>query len=188
MQKELQEKSGQVKELNKTKAEVEKLKREKEEMREQVSLEKEKEFSEKIKNEKQKIRKQVDEENEMKFQEFEKQLADQKKLIEEMKRKAEQGSMQLQGEVQELAIEEWLKTNFPFDTIIEVKKGARGADCRHIINSRAKIAVRFIMKVREQRILEKAGLKSLRMIFVNMVQTLEYLLLMLCHQAWKEWD
>src|SRR5207248_1968072 len=79
-----------------------------------------------------------DAENEMKFQEFEKQLTDQKKLIEEMKRKAEQGSMQLQGEVQELAIEEWLRTNFPFDTIIEIKKGARGADCRHIINSRAK--------------------------------------------------
>src|SRR5204863_9851978 len=120
LQKELNEKSVQVKELNKTRAEIEKLKREKDEMREQISLEKEKEFSENMKNEKEKIRKQADEENAMKFQEFEKQLADQKKLIEEMKRKAEQGSMQLQGEVQELAIEEWLKTNFPFDTIMEI--------------------------------------------------------------------
>jgi hypothetical protein len=138
LQKELQEKSGQVKELNKTKAEVEKLKREKEEMREQVTLEKEKEFSDKIKNEKLKIRKQVDEENEMKFKEYEKQLADQKELTEEMKRKMEQSSMQRQGEVQELAIEEWLRANFPTDTIIEVKKGVRGGDCRHIVNSRGK--------------------------------------------------
>jgi len=138
LQNELQEKSGQVKELNKTKAEIEKLKREKEEMRDQVSLEKEKEYSEKIKNEKQKIRKQVDEENSMKNKELQKQLEDQKELAEEMKRKVDQHSTQLQGEVQELAIEEWLKDNFPIDTIIEIKKGARGPDCRQIINTRVK--------------------------------------------------
>lgn len=138
LQNELQEKSGQVKELNKTKAEIEKLKREKEEMRDQVSLEKEKEYSEKIKNEKQKIRKQVDEENSMKIKELQKQLEDQKELAEEMKRKVDQHSTQLQGEVQELAIEEWLKDNFPIDTIIEIKKGARGPDCRQIINTRVK--------------------------------------------------
>jgi len=46
-----------------------------------------------------------------------------------MKRKAEQGSMQLQGEVQELALEELLRANFPFDLIAEVGKGVRGADC-----------------------------------------------------------
>ncbi|MBI1781773.1 MAG: DUF2130 domain-containing protein [Sphingobacteriales bacterium] len=61
--------------------------------------------------------------------ELQKQLEDQKKLIEEMKRKAEQGSMQLQGEVQELALEELLKSAFPFDIINEVGKGVRGADC-----------------------------------------------------------
>jgi hypothetical protein len=67
---------------------------------------------------------------------LEKQLEDQKKLAvemerraEEMKRKAEQGSMQLQGEVQELALEELLRAAFPFDTISEVGKGMRGADC-----------------------------------------------------------
>jgi len=54
---------------------------------------------------------------------------DQKKLAEEMRRKAEQGSMQLQGEVQELALEELLRASFPFDEISEVGKGVRGADC-----------------------------------------------------------
>ena len=53
-----------------------------------------------------------------------------------MKRKQEQGSMQLQGEVQELAIEEWLATHFPLDTIEEIKKGARGGDCIQIVNTR----------------------------------------------------
>ena len=61
--------------------------------------------------------------------ELQKQIEDQKKLAAEMKRKMEQGSMQMQGEVQELAIEEWLRDHFPLDTIDEVKKGARGADC-----------------------------------------------------------
>ncbi len=54
---------------------------------------------------------------------------DQKKLADEMRRKAEQGSTQLQGEVQELALEEMLKASFPFDVISEVGKGIRGADC-----------------------------------------------------------
>lgn len=68
-------------------------------------------------------------EYQLRLKEMEKQLDDQKKLAEEMRRKAEQGSMQLQGEVQELALEEMLKTSFPFDLISEVGKGVRGADC-----------------------------------------------------------
>jgi hypothetical protein len=65
----------------------------------------------------------------LRVKELEKQLDDQKKLADEMRRKSEQGSMQLQGEVQELALEELLKAAFPFDIISEVGKGVRGADC-----------------------------------------------------------
>ncbi len=68
-------------------------------------------------------------EYQMRMRELEKQLEDQKKLADEMRRKAEQGSMQLQGEIQELALEELLRSNFPFDAISEVGKGIRGADC-----------------------------------------------------------
>ena len=50
-----------------------------------------------------------------------------------MRRKAEQGSMQLQGEVQELLLEEILRSTFPFDKIVPVGKGVRGADCIQII-------------------------------------------------------
>ncbi|HKZ64907.1 MAG TPA: DUF2130 domain-containing protein [Chitinophagaceae bacterium] len=71
----------------------------------------------------------------LRLKELEKQLDDQKKLADEMRRKAEQGSMQLQGEVQELALEEMLKTSFPFDLIGEVGKGVRGADCIHTIRN-----------------------------------------------------
>jgi hypothetical protein len=65
----------------------------------------------------------------LRLKELEKQLEDQKKLADEMRRKAEQGSMQMQGEVQELALEELLRSAFPFDMISEVGKGVRGADC-----------------------------------------------------------
>lgn len=68
-------------------------------------------------------------EYQLKVKELEKQLEDQKKLADEMRRKSEQGSMQLQGEVQELALEEMLKVAFPFDLVTEVGKGVRGADC-----------------------------------------------------------
>ncbi|MGI8950349.1 MAG: DUF2130 domain-containing protein [Chitinophagaceae bacterium] len=65
----------------------------------------------------------------LRLAEKDKQLTDQKKLAEEMKRKAEQGSMQLQGEVQELMLEEILRNFFPFDFVSEVPKGRKGADC-----------------------------------------------------------
>ena len=71
----------------------------------------------------------------MRMKELEKQLEDQKKLVAEMNRKAEQGSMQLQGEVQELALEEMLKLSFPFDVISEVGKGVRGADCVQLVRN-----------------------------------------------------
>ncbi len=68
-------------------------------------------------------------EYQLKLKEMEEKLEAQRKLAEEMKRKAEQGSMQSQGEVQELLLEELLRTSFPFDVIEEVGKGVRGADC-----------------------------------------------------------
>lgn len=65
---------------------------------------------------------------ELKFKELEKKLEDQKRLAEEMQKKAEQGSMQLQGEVQELVIEDFLRANYPFDVIQQVPIGKSGAD------------------------------------------------------------
>ena len=85
---------------------------------------------------KEKLNKEADQKHELKLKEMEKQMEDQKKLIEEMKRKAEQGSMQMQGEVQELAIEDMLKTTFPLDQISEVAKGVKGADMiQTVVNS-----------------------------------------------------
>ena len=88
------------------------------------------------------IRKQETEKNQirensltMELKKLEKQLEDQKKLAEEMKRKAEQGSMQLQGEVQEMLLETILKEHFPFDQVLEVGKGIEGADCIQVVRN-----------------------------------------------------
>jgi hypothetical protein len=91
----------------------------------------------------QQIRKEETERNtiketeyQLKVKELEKQLEDQRKLAEEMKRRAKQGSMQLQGEAQELLLEEILKDHFPYDTISEVGKGVEGADCIQTVYSK----------------------------------------------------
>lgn len=138
MQKELLEQSEKLKDLSRSKAEIERLKREKDELKESVMAEAERSLSQKLIEEKEKIRKAEQDRNELAIKELQKQLEDQKRLTEEMKRKQEQGSMQLQGEVQELAIEEWLAASFPLDTIEEIKKGARGGDCIQTVNTRSR--------------------------------------------------
>ncbi len=139
LQRELNDKSEQIKELNSAKADIERLKREKNELKETVELDLQRKMNEQLQNERERIKKLEEERNELKLRELQKQLDDQKKLTEEMKRKQEQGSMQLQGEVQELAIEEWLALQFPLDSIDEVKKGARGGDCIQVVNTHNRV-------------------------------------------------
>lgn len=135
LNRELTEKSEKIRELGRKDAVIARLEREKSELKDVLQAEAEKKLHEEIQSEKEKIRKQVEEANEFKLLTLQKQLEDQKRLTEEMKRKQEQGSMQMQGEVMELAIEEFLSVNFPLDVISEIKKGANGADCLQTINT-----------------------------------------------------
>ncbi|MDY0402643.1 DUF2130 domain-containing protein [Sulfurovum sp.] len=147
LQKEIEEKSRQVQELNAAKIMIEQLKREKEEAASLAQLEAQKLLSEELKKEKERldklaleererITKQVAEENELKLKAKDEQMEQLKRSLEDAKRKAEQGSMQVQGEALELTIESWLSSQFPFDNIEEVKKGAFGADCIQTVHTR----------------------------------------------------
>ena len=60
--------------------------------------------------------------------EKEEQISSMQKQIEELRRKAEQGSQQLQGEVLELELESLLRSKFPLDLIEPVPKGEFGGD------------------------------------------------------------
>jgi hypothetical protein len=64
----------------------------------------------------------------LKVAEKDQTITSMQQTIEELKRKAEQGSQQLQGEVQELELENLLRAKFPFDSIEPVAKGEFGGD------------------------------------------------------------
>lgn len=133
---ELDLKRKQVLELKETEIQLEKMKTQLQEQEKEIELRFQKQMRQELLEKEEKIRKAEAEKTELQLREKDKMLADQKKLIEEMKRKSEQGSMQLQGEIQELAIEEFLISNFPFDIIEEIKKGARGGDCLQVVQTR----------------------------------------------------
>ena len=135
MENELQEKSKQVVALNKAHSEIERLKREQNSLRSEIELDVQKKFSQQLAVESDKIKQQLTSQAEFKVAEREQVINQLKQQLIDAQRQAEQGSVQLQGEVQELAIEEWLRSQFPLDTIEEVKKGAQGADTIQIINT-----------------------------------------------------
>jgi hypothetical protein len=129
LKEDIDKKSKENIELKKKEIEIMRKEKELKEKEEQIKIDIEKDFLIKASEREQEIRKQESEKNELKNKELIKQLDDQKKLVEEMRRKSEQGSMQMQGEIQELALEEFLRYQFPFDLINEVPKGVKGADC-----------------------------------------------------------
>lgn len=69
----------------------------------------------------------------LKVQEKEQMILGMQKQIEDLKRKSEQGSQQLQGEVQELQLEAVLRSSFPHDTIAPVPKGEFGGDAFQLV-------------------------------------------------------
>ena len=138
MQTELDDNAKKVISLNKAQSEVERLKREKQSLRTEIELESQKILTEKLASQSAKIQQQVNNQVEFKIAEKETVINQLKQKLTEAQRQAEQGSTQLQGEVQELAIEEWLSSHFPLDTIEEIKKGANGADCIQIINTQVR--------------------------------------------------
>ena len=136
---ELEEKRIQLLKSRESEIELVKVKRQMEEQEKEIELRMQKRMSKEIQNKEEVLKRRLQEELETKQKdkdhqtdlekrELLKQLEDQKKLVDEMKRKAEQGSMQMQGEILELKIEEILGKEFPYDSIEEVPKGIRGAD------------------------------------------------------------
>ncbi|WQS95105.1 DUF2130 domain-containing protein [Helicobacter pylori] len=136
LQKELDEKSKQIQELHQKEAEIERLKRENNEAESRLKAENEKKLNEKLEMERERIEKALHEKNELKFKQQEEQLEMLRNELKNAQRKAELSSQQFQGEVQELAIEEFLRQKFPLDCIEEIKKGQRGGDCIQVVHTR----------------------------------------------------
>lgn len=85
----------------------------------------------------QKARAEADESHRLKEAEKDAQIDGLRRKIDELKQKAEQGSVQIQGEVLELDIEQMLRSSFPGDQISEVAKGVNGGDVQQSVLSAA---------------------------------------------------
>jgi len=137
LKEQLDSKSKKLAESQKQELDLIKKKRELEERENALELE----TARMIDAEKKKIQEETlrssEEQHRLKDAEKDKQLSDMKKQIDELKRKAEIGSQQNQGEVLELEIEEMLKTEFPFDEIDSVGKGQKGGDIIQTVKTRS---------------------------------------------------
>jgi hypothetical protein len=103
-------------------------KRELEERIRNVDLEVTRRTQEELNKVREQAMRELDEQHRLKLLEKEQQVQQLCRQIEDLKRKAEQGSQQMQGEVLEVALEELLKSLFPTDSVEPVPKGVRGAD------------------------------------------------------------
>lgn len=124
----LDEKSKALKDAQNKELELRKQQRELESQREAFELEMQRKLDEATDKIKQEALKKADEAHRVKDLEKDKQINDMLKQIDELKRKAEQGSQQTQGEVIELELEDILKSAFPIDEIVPIAKGRTGAD------------------------------------------------------------
>ena len=131
LQEILKQKDEKLTEAQKTQADLLKQKRELDDAKRELDLTVEKRIAEGLTVTRQQARKEAEDELKLKVSEKEQTIASMSKQIEELKRKAEQGSQQLQGEVQELELETLLKAKFPHDNIEPVPKGEFGGDTLH---------------------------------------------------------
>jgi hypothetical protein len=126
----------EISDLKNAKIENEQLKRKLKDQEQDLVLKYEQKFTERLQHETETIQRRESERVDLKLKERDELIGSLSRQVEEMRRKAEQGSMQMQGEVQELAVEEILRSMFPVDLIEEVGKGIKGADVIHTVRNR----------------------------------------------------
>jgi hypothetical protein len=128
MKNQLKEREEKIKKAEDAELELRKKGRELEEKMSKMDLELERKLAERTSKIEDMIAKKYVEEKKLSDRENEEKIRGLTGKIEELKRKVEQGSQQLQGEVLELELEDSLREFFPEDTIEPVPKGKRGAD------------------------------------------------------------
>ncbi|WP_315795725.1 DUF2130 domain-containing protein [Bradyrhizobium sp. SZCCHNRI3043] len=124
----LAQRDEKLKEAQKLQAEVMRKQREIDEAKRELDLTIEKRVDASIAEIRQKAKAEAEEGERLKVAEKDNLISSLQRQIEDLKRKAEQGSQQLQGEVLELELESILRANFPHDTIESVAKGEFGGD------------------------------------------------------------
>jgi len=124
----LKERDKKLAEAQQAQAELLRKQRELDDAKRELNLTIEKRVQSDLVAEREKAKKEAEEELKLKVMEKDQTITAMQKQIEELKRRAEQGSQQLQGEVQELQLEALLRAKFPRDTVQPVPKGDFGGD------------------------------------------------------------
>ena len=137
LQETLKERDGKLAEAQKAQAGLIKKQRELDDAKRELELTVEKRVQESLTEIRIRAKREAEDELKFKVAEKDQTIASMQQKIEELKQKAEQGSQQLQGEVQELELENLLRTKFPHDTIEPVAKGEFGGDVVHHVLSQS---------------------------------------------------
>jgi hypothetical protein len=145
LQEVLKERDLKLAEAQRAQVEVLKKQRELEDAKREIELTIEKRVQQSLTAMREQGRKEAEEELKLKVFEKEQTISSMQKQIEELKRRAEQGSQQLQGEVQELELENLLRAKFPRDSIQPVPKGEFGGDVIHRVNGTLGQSCGFIL-------------------------------------------
>lgn len=135
LESELKRKSGQLIELNQTKAKLQKLSLEIEEKEALIHLKMEEELAKRLAEMKTSVKEQIQMESFLKLKEKQNIIDSLKQKLSDATQRIEQGSIQMQGEMMELTVEEIVRDLFPTDEILEIKKGQRGADAIQVVNT-----------------------------------------------------
>jgi hypothetical protein len=128
LQEVLKVRDEKLAEAQKAQADLIKKQRELDDAKRELELTVEKRVQDGLTEVRSQARREAEEGLKLKVMEKDQTIASMQQKIEELKRKAEQGSQQLQGEVQELELESLLRAKFPFDAIEPVAKGEFGGD------------------------------------------------------------
>ncbi len=128
LQEVLNQRNVKLAEAQQAQADLIRQKRELDDAKRELELTVEKRVQDGLSATREQAKKEAEESLKFKVMEKEQTIASMQTQIEELKRRAEQGSQQLQGEVQELELEALLRAKFPRDTIEPVPKGEYGGD------------------------------------------------------------
>jgi hypothetical protein len=129
----LDAKNKALAELQKNEVELRRRARELEERGQALEVENARRLDEERAKIREEALKRAAEDHRLKDLEKDKRINDLMTSLEDMKRKAEQGSMETQGEVMEQDHEQSLKHAFPQDRVEPVPKGYNGADLVHVV-------------------------------------------------------
>jgi hypothetical protein len=128
LQEVLKQRDAKLAEAQSLQAELIRNQRELDDAKREMELTIEKRIQEGLSKVREQAQREAEDQLKLKVMEKEQTIASMQKQIEDLKRKSEQGSQQLQGEVQELELETLLRTKFPRDTVEPVPKGEHGGD------------------------------------------------------------